>query len=276
MHTPSRHTYPVCLSIAGSDPSGGAGIQADLKTFAALGCYGAAAISALTVQNTTGCLRSVAVAPQLLAEQVEAVLSDLRPAAVKLGQLPTLESIAAVADVLRRYRPRWVVCDPVLRATSGLSLAPAGAEAAYREMLFPLVTLLTPNLPELAALSATQDPEAGAQRLLNTTALPAVLVKGGHASGEPIDRLYLRGRETAVEYAGKSVRTRNTHGTGCTLSSAIAAGLARGLALEEAVRQAKRYLQQALEAGSEVYIGAGHGPVNHGFAPIPLRAERTD
>ena len=258
---------PNILSIAGSDPSGGAGIQADLKTLSALGCYGMAALTALTAQNTRG-VTGVHVPPAaFVAAQIEAIFADVRVDAVKIGMLASPEIVAAVADCLARHRPAHIVLDPVLVATSGDSLGAPGVVDAMRARLFPLATLITPNLPEAATLAGA--PEAtdveGLERLaalLHRQGARAVLVKGGHLSGAMAeDVLFADG--AVSRFCAPRVATINTHGTGCTLSSAIAAHLAQGLALEEAIRAAKDYLTEALRAGDRLDVGHGHGPVHH-------------
>lgn len=257
--------YRVCLSIAGSDPSGGAGIQADLKTFSALGCYGAAAVTALTVQSTLGVAQVVPVDAALVGAQVDAVLADLHPAAVKIGQLPTAAVVRAVARSLRACPPQWVVLDPVMVSSSGRRLMAADAVEALCDDLLPLCSLLTPNRAEAAVLAgrAATCAEGGAG--------PAVLVTGGDADGLPCDVLYADGLRR--ELTGRRVLTRNDHGTGCTLSSAVAALLARGLALPDAVVRAKAYVEAALEAGAGVEVGQGRGGMNHFFAPEALIIE---
>lgn len=258
---------PNVLSIAGSDPSGGAGIQADLKTFSALGCYGMAAITALTAQNTRG-VTGVHIPPaSFVVAQIDAIFDDVTVAAVKIGMLADAEIVAAVADCLRRHNPPAVVLDPVLVATSGDSLGAPGVVEAMRQHLFPLATLVTPNLPEAATLAGMPEPAdlAGLEGLasrLHEMGAPAVLVKGGHLSGESAEDVLFDGT-SLTHFSAPRIDTRNTHGTGCTLSSAIAAHLARGLPLVDAIRAAKAYLTAALEASEALSVGSGHGPVHH-------------
>ncbi|MBN8919358.1 MAG: bifunctional hydroxymethylpyrimidine kinase/phosphomethylpyrimidine kinase [Rhizobiales bacterium] len=260
-------TTPIAVTIAGSDSGGGAGIQADLKTFSALGVYGASVIAALTAQNTRGVTGIHDVPPDFVTAQMDAVFSDLDVKAVKIGMLSRASVIEAVAAGLDRYGPLPVVLDPVMVATSGdRLLAPEATEALRRELL-PRAAVITPNLPEAAALldSAPATTEAEmrrqAHRLIEAGA-QAVLIKGGHDSGpESVDLLIEPTRETRL--SATRVATRNTHGTGCTLSSAIAAGLARGLDLVEAVREAKDYVTAAIGAANRLHIGSGHGPVHH-------------
>lgn len=264
---------PACLSLAGSDPSGGAGIQADLKTFSALGCYGAAAVTALTVQSTTGVSRTVAVEPELVYEQGAAVMADLMPDAVKIGMAANRPTVEALARLLREFRPAFVVLDPILLSSSGKELLDRpGREALMRE-LAPLCTLLTPNLPELEMLTGLAGPHPAALRLMEATGCPHVLVKGGHREGNPVDLLF--SREEAYAFPGRRVRTPNTHGTGCALSSAIAAFSARGMQLPQAVKAAKDYVERALAEAAGLWLGHGHGAINHFYAPLPLLIEEN-
>ena len=261
---------PNVLSIAGSDPSGGAGIQADLKTFAAHGAYGMAAITALTAQNTREVTGIELVPAAFVASQIDAVFDDVRVDAMKIGMLATAEIILAVADALERHRPRRVVLDPVMVSKSGARLLEEDAVAALRDHLLPLADLITPNLPEAADLLG--EPEVD-----NRDAMPdlagrlaalgprAVLLKGGHlAGGQSPD--YLTTPEGGHWLEGARIASRNTHGTGCTLSSAIAARLALGDGLPEAVRGAKKWLAGAIAAAEALDVGSGSGPVHHGHA----------
>jgi len=260
-------TTPVALTIAGSDSSGGAGIQADLKTFAALGVYGASAITALTAQNTRGVTGIHAVPAGFVTAQIDAVFSDLAVGAVKIGMVAQAASIDAIAAALTRWGPRNVVLDPVMVATSGDRLLAAEAVEALREKLIPMASVITPNLPEAAALLdepiATSEAgiESQGQRLL-ALGCRAVLIKGGHGEGaESTD--YLVSVDGSLALAAPRVATGNTHGTGCSLSSAVAAGLARGEALELAVRNAKAWISAALAAADRFSVGHGHGPIHH-------------
>lgn len=260
-------TTPVALTIAGSDSSGGAGIQADLKTFAALGVYGASAITALTAQNTRGVTGIHAVPAAFVTAQIDAVFSDLEVGAVKIGMVAQAESIAAIAAALSRWAPRHVVLDPVMVATSGDRLLAPEAVDTLRTRLMPMAAVITPNLPEAAALLeepiAVTETEIEAQgRRLLALGGRAVLIKGGHGAGaESTD--YLVTSETSIALAAPRVATQNTHGTGCSLSSAVAAGLARGEALETAVRNAKAWISAAIAAADRFSVGRGHGPVHH-------------
>ncbi|KMO29738.1 hydroxymethylpyrimidine kinase [Methylobacterium variabile] len=259
----------IAVTIAGSDSGGGAGIQADLKTFSALGVYGASVLTALTAQNTRGVQAIHDVPPDFVARQIESVFSDLAVAAVKIGMLARAPVIAAVAEGLARHAPGLpVVLDPVMVATSGDRLLADDAVEALRRDLLPRAAVLTPNLPEAAALlgEGTAADEAAmldqGRRLL-ALGPRAVLMKGGHASGpESVDLLVGPG-DSVLRLAGPRIETRNTHGTGCTLSAAIAAGLARGLPLPEAVEGAKAYLSAALAASGQLRVGHGNGPVHH-------------
>ena len=260
-------TTPVALTIAGSDSSGGAGIQADLKTFAALGVYGASAITALTAQNTKGVSGIHAVPAAFVTAQIDAVFSDLDVGAVKIGMVAQAESIDAIASALARWKPRHIVLDPVMVATSGDRLLAAEAVEALRTKLMRLASVITPNLPEAAALldepiaRSEAEIESQGRRLLEL-GCRAVLIKGGHGEGvESID--YLVSADKTIALAASRVATRNTHGTGCSLSSAVAAGLAKGEDLETAVRNAKSWISAAIEAADRFSVGHGHGPIHH-------------
>jgi hydroxymethylpyrimidine/phosphomethylpyrimidine kinase len=258
---------PIAVTIAGSDSGGGAGIQADLKTFSALGVYGASVITALTAQNTRGVAAIHDVPAQFVAAQIDAVFSDLDVGAVKIGMVSQRGVIATIAAGLERWKQTKVVLDPVMIATSGDKLLAPDAVDALKRVLFPHALVVTPNLPEAAALldapiaGSEAEMRAQAERLLELGPR-AVLIKGGHGSGaESVDLLV---EPTAcTRLAAERIATRNTHGTGCTLSSAIAAGLAKGLALGEAARAAKAYVTAALAASERIKIGSGHGPVHH-------------
>jgi hydroxymethylpyrimidine/phosphomethylpyrimidine kinase len=257
----------VAATIAGSDSGGGAGIQADLKTFAALGVYGVSVITALTAQNTKGVAGIHDVRAEFIAAQIDAVFSDFNVGAVKIGMLANAEAVAAVSSGLDRYKQSNIVLDPVMVATSGDRLLEADAIEQLRRLLIPKALVLTPNLPEAAALLDTTIAEDEAvmrhqaHRLLKLGA-KAVLIKGGHDTGpESIDLLVEPG--TTTRLSAERIATRNTHGTGCTLSSAIAAGLANGQSLADAVRGAKSYVTAAIAAADRLAVGSGHGPVHH-------------
>lgn len=258
---------PVVLSVAGSDPSGGAGIQADLKTATALGVYGAAVITSLTAQNTTGVSGIYGVPAEFVVAQYESVVTDLDVQALKIGMLGTADVVVALADALRRDPVHHVVLDPVMVATSGDRLVPEDTVAAIREHLLPLTTVLTPNLPESATLLGRSSPsghdemvDAGAE--LRALGADAVLVKGGHLTGSTSDDVLVDADGPAL-FTSTRVRTDNTHGTGCTLSTAIASTLLQGLPLRDAVQRAKTYVTGALRAGADRQLGAGGGPVDH-------------
>jgi hydroxymethylpyrimidine/phosphomethylpyrimidine kinase len=262
------------LSIAGSDSGGGAGIQADLKTMAALGCYGMTAITALTAQNTTGVRAIHAVPAQMLADQIDAVVEDIGVDAVKIGMLHSAEIVRTVAAAIDRHHLQRVVLDPVMIATSGAVLIDDEAVAVLVRELFPKAAVITPNLDEAALLVrgpiATEDDMAAAARKLIELGANAALVKGGHLRGDTVtDLLLVRGGEPVWMQAPR-IATPNTHGTGCTLSSAIASFLALDCELEDAVHRARAYIRGALEAGANVRTGAGSGPLNHGYAPRPM------
>ena len=255
---------PHILSIAGSDPSGGAGIQADLKTFSALRCYGMAAITALTAQNTQG-VSGVHVPPaEFVAAQISAIFADVRVDGVKIGMLASGEIVRAVARELATHKPKIIILDPVLVATSGDSLGAPDVVEAMQEYLFPLATLITPNLPEALRLAGAAEGtpvEALGATLLGQGAR-AVLIKGGHAeSAEAIDDLFWADKR--MRFAAARVPTKNTHGTGCTLSSAICCHMALGLTLADAVAASKTYLTGAIFASDGLLVGTGHGPVHH-------------
>lgn len=327
-HHPSH--YPRVLSIAGSDSGGGAGIQADLKTCSALGCYGMTAITAITAQNTQGVRGIVATAPDMIALQIEVVAQDIGVDAVKIGMLHNPEAVRVVAQAIRQFGFKHVVLDPVMIASSGDALMSDEAVEVMVKELFPLVTLITPNLDEVAALLNVDPklqpflnaPEAyeSFARALHDLGAPAVLIKGGHAMGDTLTDWLLYPDELAVDeqvlqhqllveatssgndglseailsavydptpetvadkgeqsspllsthFSSKRIDTRNTHGTGCTLSSAIACFLALGHTLPKAVELAHQYVYQAIKHGAEVTTGHGHGPLNHGHAPMVM------
>jgi hydroxymethylpyrimidine/phosphomethylpyrimidine kinase len=259
---------PAALSIAGSDSSGGAGLQADLKTFSALGVYGATAVTAVTAQNTMGVTAVHNVPADIISAQIAAVFSDLSIRAVKTGMLGGESGVLAVAEGLERWaRGTPIVVDPVMVSTSGSRLLEKGAEAALVARLFPLAALVTPNLLEAAALLNTQPARNGHEvkeqgtRLLGLGAR-AVLIKGGHAAGDEATDYFYSGSGFRA-YSAPRIVTKNTHGTGCTLASAIAAYLVKGLPMEEAIAEAKAYLQGAIERAANLALGAGAGPVAH-------------
>ena len=272
-----KRTYPIVLSIAGSDSSGGAGIQADLKTFSALGVYGTTAITAITAQNTLGVHAQHPIPAEMVYNQIVAVLDDLHPSFVKIGMLSNPEIVMAVADALSKY-PLSIVLDPVMVSSSGHRLLSVEAQEVIKQKLLPMATLITPNLPEMEALtgfplSTYKEKEKAARCLMNSGA-KAILLKGGHEEGDVKTDILFSNSATGIQsamFTSETVATRNIHGTGCTLSSAITAFLARGLALEEAIVEAKKYISNAIQSGADIAIGHGFGPVNHGFNPLKMQ-----
>ena len=275
MNTVPVFQYPRVLSIAGSDSGGGAGIQADLKTIAALGCFGTTAITALTAQNTLG-VRSIHAVPlQILADQIDAVVEDIGVDAVKIGMLHSADTVRTVAAALQRHGLQKVVLDPVMIATSGARLIDAQAIEVLVRELFPRATVVTPNLDEAALLvgrplRSEADMEAAARQLLAMGAR-AVLLKGGHLDGDTVSDLLLARGGQPLWMRAPRIASGNTHGTGCTLSSAIASHLALGANLVQAVECARGFVRGALQAGADVRTGAGSGPLNHGHAPQAMR-----
>jgi hydroxymethylpyrimidine/phosphomethylpyrimidine kinase len=258
---------PIAVTIAGSDSSGGAGIQADLKTFSALGVYGASVITALTAQNTKGVRAIHDVPAEFVGAQIDAVFSDLDVSAVKIGMVSQRGVIESIAAGLARWQQTMVVLDPVMVATSGDELLAPEAREVLKRMLCPRALVITPNLPEAAALldapiARTEGEMREQGERLLALGPQAVLVKGGHGRGAKSVDLLIE-RKAFTRLAADRIATRNTHGTGCTLSSAIAAGLAKGLDLAEAVRTAKDYVTAALAAADRIEIGSGQGPVHH-------------
>lgn len=272
---PTGLRYPRVLTIAGSDSGGGAGIQADLKTIAALGCYGMSAITAITAQNTLGVQAIHGVPAEVLQAQIRAVLDDIGADAIKTGMLHAPEVIGVVARALDTYRIPHVVLDPVMVATSGDRLmAPDTVQGLVAE-LFPRATLITPNLDEAALLlgrpiTRADQLDAAVHDLLALGA-PAVLLKGGHLAGDDVVDVLATRHGALQRWASPRIASRNIHGTGCTLSSAIAAHLALGHPLPEAVAEARRYVLAAIAHGAAARTGAGHGPLNHTHAPLPMR-----
>jgi hydroxymethylpyrimidine/phosphomethylpyrimidine kinase len=276
--TPSASPQPRyvrVLSIAGSDSGGGAGIQADLKTFCALGCYGMTAISAITAQNTLGVTGIHGVPPDMLRAQIDAVARDIGVDAVKIGMLASPDVVHVVAEAIREHRLAHVVLDPVMVATSGDRLIANETVQVLVNELFPLAEVVTPNLDEAALLlgrpiEGIDALEDAAQELLRLGA-PAVLLKGGHLKGERVVDLLATRTGLRKRLESARIATHNGHGTGCTLSSAIAAFLAQGHDLPQAVEMGRAYILGAIAAGAKVRTGSGHGPLNHGYAPIAQR-----
>lgn len=259
-------TMKTALTIAGSDSSGGAGIQADIKTMTAHGVYAMSAVTALTAQNTLGVKGVLEVTPDFLASQLDCVFTDIIPDAVKIGMVSSPALIEVIADKLIQYKARNIVLDPVMVATSGSALIGDGAVETLKNRLIPLADIITPNIPEACVLTGTKidsaaDMELAAEDIAGRFGC-AVLVKGGHSLNDANDYLYQNGAGTWIN--GTRINNPNTHGTGCTLSSAIASGLAQGYGLAEAVKRAKRYISGALAAMLD--LGHGSGPMNHAFA----------
>ncbi len=272
-HHPQR--YARVLTIAGSDSGGGAGIQADLKTFAALGCYGMSAITALTAQNTVGVQGIHAVPASFLKAQIASVMDDIGVDALKIGMLHEPGIVEVVAWAIDHYQIRQVVLDPVMVATSGDRLIAQETVQVLVRDLFPRVTVVTPNLDEAELLlgqgiADAQALDAAAQGLLAMGA-KAVLLKGGHLQGPQVVDLLVQADGPARHLASARIESRNVHGTGCTLSSAIAAHLALGHPLAQAVELARSFILSAIEQGAQVQTGQGHGPLNHGFSPLAMR-----
>ena len=273
--TTFKFVYPRVLSIAGSDSGGGAGIQADLKTFSALGCFGMTAITALTAQNTCGVRAIHGVPPQMLRDQIDAVMDDIGVDAVKIGMLHSPDIVQTVAEAIDRHAMQNVVFDPVMVATSGAVLIDNSALDVLVRELFPRVAVITPNLDEAAllvgrSLSSAQDMEQAALDLLGKGAR-AVLLKGGHLPGDTVIDLLVTDAGEKLWMQAPRIHSPNTHGTGCTLSSAMAAHLALGASLIDAVQHARDFVREALQAGAPVRTGQGSGPLNHGYGPLPMR-----
>lgn len=268
-------TYPCVLTIAGSDCSGGAGIQADIKTISALGAYAASAITAITVQNTCGVTGIHPVPSSYVKGQIEAVMDDIHPEAIKIGMINDTEIVEVIAESLLKYRPRFVVFDPVMVSTSGCKLMEDEAIEAITTRLIPLATLITPNLSEAEILAGqkintVEDMQRQAKKMLGL-GCKGVLLKGGHLEGgQMCDVLQTAGEDSPHLFTAPKVESRNTHGTGCTLSSAIATYLALGETVTSAVEKAKQYVYKGIESGKDVCIGHGHGPLNHFYSPVPM------
>lgn len=270
-----KKKYFRVLTIAGSDSGGGAGIQADIKTISAMGCYASSAITAVTVQNTLGVQAVHPIPLDILEGQIDAILSDIGADAIKIGMLHTSKVVNLVAEMIEKYGIRNVVLDPVMVSTSGHKLIEDDAIESIKNRLLPLSRVITPNIPEAEILSgckisSEQDFEQIAKKLSFNKSV-SVLLKAGHLDNDClVDYFYNVEDNTITLLPSKRVKTRNTHGTGCTLSSAFASALARGEDLTLAAKSAKKYIEQAIEFGAEYEIGHGHGPVNHGFNPLKM------
>lgn len=270
----SKYKYPIVLSIGGSDSGGGAGIQADLKTMSALGCFGTTAITAVTVQNTVAVRGIHAIPVEVVKGQIKAVMDDLKPSAIKIGMVHSAELAVGIAEVLHHYPNIPVVFDPVMVATSGDRLIADNTVATLREYLFPMAALVTPNLDEAGILAGIEiktigDMKATAVRIMRY-GCNAVLIKGGHLKGPDLFDIYLDKDGNERIYRSTAVDTINTHGTGCSLSSAIASFIALGNDLDISIANSKKYIQRAIEQGKDVKTGEGHGPLNHFFDPQKL------
>lgn len=267
--------YHTVLTIAGSDCSGGAGIQADIKTISALGCYAASAITAVTVQNTCGVSAIHPIPAEYVKSQIEAVMTDIKPEAVKIGMINDVEIVRAIASSIKTYQPKFVVFDPVMVSTSGCKLIEDKAIEAIKNELIPLSTIITPNLKEAIVLTGDNISHAGsmieAGRKILNYGCHSVLVKGGHLDGDDMcDVLCINGDSNPYTFTARKIDSHNTHGTGCTLSSAIATNLALGYTLQEAVNRAKEYVYKGILTGKDIHIGNGHGPLNHFHTPVPM------
>ena len=268
-----QRSYRIVLSIAGSDSSGGAGIQADLKTLSAIGIYGATAITAITAQNTMGVYSQFALPSQLVHDQIVTVMEDIHPSVVKIGMLSNAEIARCVADTLEQYTSP-IILDPVMVSTSGHRLLSVEAQDIVKHRFLPMATLVTPNIPEIEALAnmavTTFEEKKLAAECLFGYGVKAILLKGGHEEGDTKSDILFTQSANGIQstfFTSKTIATHNTHGTGCTLSSAIAAYLAMGLDLSAAVEKAKEFITEAIEAGGDIVIGGGNGPINHGFNP---------
>ena len=274
------HRYARVLSIAGSDSGGGAGIQADLKTFSALGCYGMTAITAITAQNTCGVTGIHGIPPEMLKAQIDAVVQDIGVDAVKIGMLHSPDVVHVVAEAIRTYQLPHVVLDPVMVATSGDRLIAQETVAVLVKELFPLAEVVTPNLDEAGWLLGRNidgvDALDEAAQALRALGAPAALLKGGHLPGDWVVDVLALSDGTCQHLASQRIATHNGHGTGCTLSSAIASHLALGAPLPHAVERARAYILGAIAAGADVTTGHGHGPLNHGYAPVAQQVLRED
>lgn len=267
--------YHSVLTIAGSDCSGGAGIQADIKAISALGGYAASAITAITVQNTCGVTGIYPVPASYVKAQIEAVMTDIKPSAIKIGMINDVEIVKAIAESIKEYKTKFVVFDPVMVSTSGCKLIEDKAIEAIKEELIPLSTIITPNLSEAMVLTGDSISDAASMTAAGNKILEsgcgAVLIKGGHLEGNDMcDVLCIKGENTPYIYTASKISSKNTHGTGCTLSSSIATYLALGETLQEAVRKAKDYVHKGILNGKDVCIGSGHGPLNHFYSPVPM------
>ncbi|MDB5021550.1 MAG: phosphomethylpyrimidine kinase [Pedobacter sp.] len=270
----SKYKYPVVLTIAGSDSGGGAGIQADLKTISALGCFATTAITAITVQNTLGVTGIHQIPVDFVTAQIKAVMGDLKPSTIKIGMVHSPELAMALAETLSYYPGVPIIFDPVMVATSGDRLIDDHTIVTFKEQLFPLAEIITPNLDEAAILADmeiyTIDDMKEAALCLLQYGCNAVLIKGGHLEGSELCDIYFHKNGDECVFRSPKIYTVNTHGTGCTLSSAIASFIALGNDLTVSISKSKNYIHQAIEQGKDVRTGAGQGPINHFFNPQKL------
>lgn len=268
------YTYPSVLTIAGSDSGGGAGIQGDIKTISSLGCFATTAITAITVQNTVGVTGIHSIPAVIVKGQIEAILTDIIPAAIKIGMVHTLELVETIALALQPYPHIPMILDPVMVATSGDKLMAENTIAGMKAYLFPMAALVTPNLDEAAILAGLPIHDVAGMHTAGIRIMQlgckALLLKGGHLKTGKLTSLYFSSDGTVEEFHYERIDTKNTHGSGCTLSSAIAAFLALGMNLRDAVAQAQTYVNQAIINGSDVQTGNGNGPLNHFFNPLKL------
>lgn len=274
MKTDIQYRYPTALTIAGSDSGGGAGIQADIKTFSALGVYGASVITSVTAQNTMGVRGIQPLSPDILQGQIEAVFEDITIDAIKIGMLHNKNAVQIIANTIEQYTPANIVLDPVMISTSGSKLMENEAIDCMVNRLFSRIDLLTPNIDEAEFLSGISihtevDMEQAANKLI-AMGCRSILIKGGHLKGKEAADILFTANTEPIRFVSPVIQTQNTHGTGCTLSSAITAYLALEQTIPEAIRKAKEYITTAIRSGADVKTGHGHGPLNHFFAPIPL------
>ncbi|MBP1645745.1 MAG: hydroxymethylpyrimidine kinase [Bacteroidetes bacterium] len=270
-------TYPIALTIAGSDSGGCAGIQADLKTFSSLGVFGTSVITAITAQNTMGVVDVMPIPSDIVKKQLRAVMDDFEIGAIKVGMLFSKENVFGLSYTYKEYGKKIpLVIDPVMVSTSGNSLIMDETIDAIKELLFPIATIITPNLNEASTLlhkkiETIEEMEDGAKEFIESYGVNSVLIKGGHLEGnEMVDIFFSKDISSPIMFKSKKINTKNTHGTGCTLSSAIASFLAIGNNLEESLTMAKEYITQAIDSAKEVTLGKGHGAVNHFFNPQKL------
>lgn len=278
--TQRKYIYPSVLTIAGSDSGGGAGIQADLKTISALGCYGTSAITVVTAQNTLGVTALHYLPAAILKDQITAILNDIKPDAIKIGMIGKPELLQTIFDILSSYPEIPVILDPVMMATSGQHLTDHNTIGLMKTLLIPITALVTPNLDEAAILaemeiSTVAQMRIAAQKILDF-GCRAVLIKGGHLPGNKLCDVYLDKKGIEFIYENDKIFSQNTHGTGCTLSSAIASFVARDFELPDAIKHAESYVHQAIAQGIDVITGKGKGPLNHFYAPISLIRHNPD